>query len=141
MPNVLGPLLDEVRATLGLNQLEFGELIGASKRTVQRLEAGSSALSRDSAARAARALYPRDPELAARVASHCGATLIELGIVAVPSRPVVSAGATDSVLCAAADILDLSPRAVRPALLAALTRARDLNLDADALIDALSKTA
>jgi hypothetical protein len=53
---------------------------------------------------------------------------------------VASRGALDSVLCAAADVLDLSPRAVRPALLAALARARDLSLGMDALMDALAQS-
>ena len=133
MANTLGPLLTEVRRALHLNQLELAELIGRSKRTVQRLEAGRSTFYGRERALLVRALYPKDPELAARVAASGGETLAAAGIVEAPSAPMVSRDAIDSVLCAAADVLDLSPRAVRPALLAALTRASDLGLSVEAL--------
>ncbi len=139
MPNDIGRLLTEVRLTLGLNQENYARFIGSSKRTIQRVEAGRSSLSRNEIARTVQALHPKDPGLAQRVAAQFGTTLAEAGIVAVPSQPVVSLGALDSVLCAAADVLDLSPRAVRPALLAALVRARELGLGVDALMAALSK--
>jgi len=140
MPNDLGPLLSEVRRALGLNQLEFAQLIGSSKRTVQRLEAGRSWLYGNEAALAVRALHPKDPALAARLAAFFSITLAAAGIVAAPTQSMASRGAIDSVLCAAADVLDLSPRSVRPALLAALARARDLSLGMDALMDALAQS-
>jgi hypothetical protein len=139
MPNDLGPLLSEVRRALQMNQLKFAELIGSSKRTVQRIEGGRAWLSGNEAALAVRALHPQDPELAGRLAAFCSITLAAAGIAAVASSSAASRGAIDSVLCAAADVLDLSPRAVRPALLAALARARDLGLGMDALLATLSQ--
>jgi hypothetical protein len=43
----------------------------------------------------------------------------------------------EAVVCAAADAMDVSPRAMRPALLAAFTRARRIGLTVEAMEKAL----
>jgi len=44
----------------------------------------------------------------------------------------------DSVVCAAAEAMSLSPQAIRPAVLAAFARARDAGLSLDAVVDVLA---
>ena len=46
-----------------------------------------------------------------------------------------------TVVCAAAEAIDVTPRVVRPALLAAVTRARQLGLTLETLDEALRATA
>jgi hypothetical protein len=47
----------------------------------------------------------------------------------------------DSVVCAAAEAMSLVPQAIRPAVLAAFTRARDARLTPDAVVAVLAPPA
>jgi len=56
-----------------------------------------------------------------------------------PLPPPIPPGVlVDSVVCAAAEAMSLSPQALRPAVLAAFARARDAGLTLDAVVDALA---
>jgi hypothetical protein len=132
---------------LGESQEAFGERLGVSRRTVSRWM-GRSVMSLDAGAcdALARAVYPHDPALAARLVATRGATLEDAGIVSPPAPvapppPAPPPYLVDVVVCAAAEALDASPRVVRPALLAALKRARAVGLDMDAMEKALSTPA
>jgi hypothetical protein len=91
----------------------------------------------------ARSVYPHDAALASEIAAHSGATLESLGLVAAtPAAPAFDDRQTrlfvDAVVCAAAEALDVSPRAVRGVLHAAFARARETGLSIDVLERALA---
>ncbi|MGH7297063.1 MAG: hypothetical protein ACRELB_19150 [Polyangiaceae bacterium] len=80
-------------------------------------------------------VYPHDASLAAQVAAAMGTNLVALGIARPPAPPPPpppppppAGDVVDAVVCAAADAIDVTPREVRPALMAAFTRARRLGL-------------
>jgi hypothetical protein len=134
------PLLHEACRALGLNQRQLGELVGLSTRTVQRLYTGHASFISPHWLMLARAAYPSHPELAARLATEGGTTLLALGL----ERPAPAPFShdvhhlTDGVVCAAADAIELTPRAVRPALLAAFRRAREMRLTVEQVEAALA---
>jgi hypothetical protein len=130
---------------LELTHRDFGPLLGASLRTAERWAARRSTPTQAQLAKLAGHVYAHDPALAAEIATAAGQTLGSLGIG--PRTPEASASATapsqlvDSVVCQAAEAMDVSPRAIRPALLAAFARARELGLDVAAIADALAPPA
>lgn len=131
------------KSLLGLDNRGLATLFDVSLRTVERLVAGRSPVYDDMLRRLAAAVYPKDPALAARLAAEADETLEGLGIVA-PARapapavdppapiappaaaapsPAIRAVLVESVVAAAAEALDASPRVARPVLLAAAERA------------------
>jgi transcriptional regulator with XRE-family HTH domain len=141
------PLLMEARRALGgISQGELGVLLGASRRTGQRWEGSGATPSTQQLHDLARRVYSKDAKLAADIAAEAGSSLEALGIVpaALPAPPPAATPAppaedvVDAVVCAAADAIDVLPRAVRPALLAAFTRARRLGLSVEAVESALN---
>jgi hypothetical protein len=147
---------------VGGSQAAFGELLGASRRTVTRWIGKESTPSETQVVEMARLVYPRDAELAARIAEQVGATLESLGIVVPPPPPPVveplvveqaplvpcgppaktlgAAQLIDGIVCAAAEAMDLSPRALRPALLAAFKKALELGVTLEEAEGALSSS-
>jgi hypothetical protein len=132
-----GPaLLLEVSRALSLNQRQLGALVGVSSRTVQRWHRGGSPAATHWHA-LARATHATDADLAARAAAEGHRSLEELGLVApAPVPPPAPPPAprydvqhlADAVVCAAAEAIDVTPGAVRPALLAAVRRAKHMHL-------------
>jgi DNA-binding XRE family transcriptional regulator len=156
MSTSLVAMLIEARRLLGMSQGELGELLGSSRRSGQRWDGGRSSPTPKQLHALSALVHPKDPELAAQIAMAGGSTLEQLGIVPPPpppaplARPIppprppppVSAPApapppsppppedvVDAVVCAAAEAIDVMPRTIRPALLAAFRRARRLGLD------------
>jgi len=142
----------EAQRALSLNHQELAELVGSSKRTVERWSAGHGGPYPDHITRLAAAVYPHDADIARRLASFLGQSLESLGIVKPPPPappplppPVVSPPApspltpllVESVVAAAAEALDVSPRAVRPAVLAAVDRAKAAGLSVDEMLAVL----
>jgi hypothetical protein len=128
---------------LGESQEGLGKLLGASRRTVSRWMAHTPLLSTEQCVTLARAVYPCDAALAARIVATRGVTLEDAGIAvpsaaAPPAQPEPPAYLVDVVVCAAAEALDASPRVVRPGLLAAFRSARTLGLDMETVEKALS---
>jgi hypothetical protein len=129
------------------SQGDFGVLMGSSRRSGQRWEIGQARPSHEQMCKMAAMVYPEDPDLAAQLAASVGQTLVSLGIVkpAPAPAPVVVPAAplppvediVDSIVCAAADAMNALPRDVRPALLAAFTRARRLGLGTETVEKAL----
>ena len=119
-------LLLEASRALSLNQRELAELLGISSRTVQRWFARRSSPISLHWHALARATHGAQPALAARLARQGGSSLEELALVAQPPR--ASDVLADAVVCAAAEAIDVAPGAIRPALLAAVRRARQLRL-------------
>ncbi len=127
----------EARLLLHLGQRSLGDLLGLSRRTIQRWDAGKSSPTSWQLEKLATAVHPRDADLAAKLAASAGTTLEALGLVSPPPAAVVPAPGppplsprhlVDVVVCAAAEALNVAPPAVRPVLLAAFRKAREVGL-------------
>jgi transcriptional regulator with XRE-family HTH domain len=143
----------QARNALGLGQKGLGDLLGASRRTVQRWDSRQGAPSADQLARLATAVHPHNAPLATNIAALAGMTLEQLGLVrpepvaappAVTDAPALRPPSppphlTATVVCAAAEALNASPLAVRPVLLAAFRRAREVGLRVEDVEGALSE--
>jgi hypothetical protein len=143
----------DAKSALILSQRGLAEVTGSSHRTVQRWAAGRSSPSPREIARLAVAVHPRNPEIAQRLASWSGQTLESFGIApppaALPASPApapLPSGPdraallpvlVESVVAAAAEALDVSPRVARPAVLAAMERATVAALTVEDLLGAL----
>jgi DNA-binding XRE family transcriptional regulator len=134
----------DARIALGLNQRTLGEALGVSKRTVQRWDARQGQPFPWQLAKIATLVASKDVQLAAKIAAAGGTSLEQLGIDAPPVvAPLPAAPRTplqrlvDVVVCAAAEALAVAPQSVRPALLAAFTKARDVDLTIDEVASVL----
>jgi transcriptional regulator with XRE-family HTH domain len=122
-----GAFLTEAQFAIGTSQEGLGKLLGVSRRTIIRWLDGPY-ISEDQLKTLARAVYPHDKALAARLANAAGQTFESLGLVVPPSTEPVRVSAlpehlVDSIVCAAAEANATTPQAIRPALLAAFERA------------------
>jgi hypothetical protein len=119
---------------LGLTHGQLANMLGVSLRTVARWYAKQGGPVAGDFHTLARAVHPRDPDVAARLAAAGGTTLEALGLTAPPEDLTLPVPLlVDSVLCAAAAALDVAPKAVRPALVAAFQRAREMRLSVEAV--------
>jgi hypothetical protein len=133
---------------LGVSYRGLAELIGSSQRTCQRWGAGSSTPLPDRFAQLAGHVHAHDPALAEEIAAVAGASLESLGIVKpapppappppLPPPPPPPAQLVENVLFAAAETMDVSPRAIRAAIAAAFARAHELGLDVAAVASVLT---
>ena len=137
MPKHPGELVHRIFRATAMTYQEIGRHAGVSGRTVQRWVAGQSHPIGTNFHRLAAVVHPRDPVLAADIAAFCGTTLEALGVVRpeptaapalAPARP--TAAHAETVVYAAAEAMDVSPRAIRPALAAAFARAAELGFTA-----------
>ncbi len=143
------PLHFEAQSKLGLNQRQTAELCGISLRTVQRWAGRRSHPSSFDYTALAKASFPVDRDLAARLASAGGTTLAQMGLAvpAPPAPPPVPQTfgpaelVVDSILCAAAIAMDMKPLEIRPALAAAFRRTRQLGIPIEAVERALTGEA
>lgn len=133
----------EAQRALGLSQREFGELLESSQRTVQRWSAGRAEPYHHQLVKLAAAVYGRNPDLAHRLASSMGQTLESLGVVMAtqPAASPIPSLLVEAVVSAAAEALDVSPRVARPAVLAAMERAKAASLSVDNLLAVLRAPA
>jgi transcriptional regulator with XRE-family HTH domain len=125
---------------LRLTQQEFGDIVGCTKRTVQRWEERGATLIPSQVEALAHALYPIQADLAAQVAAAVDTTLDRLGIA--PSgaaSPMAMCDPIDSVVRAAADVMGVTPDTIRPAIAAAFVRAREVGLDVQAVAEKLNR--
>ncbi len=123
-------ILTRTRRVLGESRVGLAVRVGASKRTGQRWASGESFPTAIQLLELARHVLPRDRRLAADLAAKAGTTLDAIAPPAPPAAPpVATEHLVDSVVCAAVDASGLASSVVRPALLAALERARSLRLD------------
>jgi hypothetical protein len=150
---VLRPKLTLLRAAtdvLGILPTHLSEVAGVSKRTAQGWFTGRSNPMPGALEAIARRVHPIDRALASELAVTAGTTLLALGLESPPAAPAAPAPVAkeappsppsdlmvDSVVCAAAEAIAVMPHAVRPALLAAFTRARLLGLSLEAVEGAL----
>ena len=146
-------LVCEARHALHLNQRELAELIGSSERTVQRWETKRGSPHDLDVCALADAVRPHDTAIAAaldRLSSRPAGPVVpapappagSAPAPAAPARPPVPTPVlVDAIVCAAAEAMALAPQVVRPALLAAFTRARDVGLSADDVVGVLAPPA
>lgn len=144
----LNAYFERARKALQLgSQAELGAKLNVSRRTAQRFAAQGvpPQWMKDLIA----LVYPVDAALAAEMAESMGHTLESLHVVAppappapeplppvLPSAPALAPpppppapdGIVDAVVCAAAEAMEMMPRDVRPGLLAAFARARDIGI-------------
>jgi DNA-binding XRE family transcriptional regulator len=124
-------LMIECRMALGLTQEQLGNLVGRTKRTVQRWEDRGALLVAEEAEALAHALHPVRPDLAAQIAAIGHTTLEQLGLAAQADgeSPVTTHDPVELVVRAAAEAMGVTPDTVRPAVAAAFVRAREAGLD------------
>jgi hypothetical protein len=152
-------LFELSRVALGTTQVGLGKMFGVARRTAQRWS--DTGVPFYYLPKLAALVYARDPLLAAEIAASAGKTLEGLGIVkpsppmappvdtppapqAPPSPappPPLPAGVAEAVVCACAEAMDLSPRAVRQGLHAAFATAAQLGLDVQTVERWLRKPA
>jgi predicted transcriptional regulator len=137
-PRLQGDLLSRTGLALGLTPSDLAKMLGASRRSVSRWMKDGTYLSHTVVVAFARMAYPREKALAAELAALAGHTLASLGLEATPVHATVTSAIGekrlgDLVVHAAAEAMDASPRAVRPALVAAAKRAKELGLTLEAL--------
>jgi hypothetical protein len=141
-------LLRMAQNELGLTQFELGQRLGVSRRTIirwgrnatapapfqvedlaNRVRAGGHDDLADSLLEAAGLPIPAPP-----------APLVEPAAAVAPPEPSgpPPQHVVDAVIYAAADAADLAPRKTRLALRAALLRAKELGVTAEAMAEALS---
>jgi hypothetical protein len=144
-------LVLEAQRELRLLNNALADLIRVHKRTFQRwLQAGAGVMPTHLEILAA-AVWTTNPDLARRLAAQAHTSVEALGLVAssppaaaaapapAPSR-VASREQAELVVYAAANVLDLPPRVVLPAMAAALRRAVTLGLDLGGLVQALESS-
>ena len=139
----MAELLVRSQMALGMLQNRLATFLGVSPRTMRRWTVSGVRLHPTALVTLAAAVHAKDPALAGRIAAAHGHTLQELGIgLASTSAPVGPSAAArdpnaerllaDALVCAAAEVADVSPRAMRPALAAAFSRAREAGLTIEA---------
>jgi hypothetical protein len=125
-PTQIGNLIGRTGLAIGAGPAELAKHFDASRRSVSRWIAEGTLLSREKLTMLTELAYERDPALAREIAAAVGETLVSLGVEAASSGPTQAAlpvsRLVDVVVCAAAEAMDASPRAIRPALLAASAR-------------------
>jgi DNA-binding XRE family transcriptional regulator len=142
-PRPLRRVLRYVRQALMMSQVELGEAIGLSRRTIIRWERGQSSPVPFQAQQLVDLVRPEEPDLADELLAAMG---MEPAVAGAPSvdGPVTSLGKTpggrhiiDAVVYAAADAIDGVPRDVRRAVTAAFVRAREMGLSVEEVAQAL----
>jgi DNA-binding XRE family transcriptional regulator len=137
----LPALLSKARMTLSMSQEELGNRVIASRKTVGRWESGTVDPGRGTLAEIVKMVHAVDADLAAALAVAGGETLESLRVV-VPAAPVDDHAndlLVDAIVCAAADAGDATPRAMRPALMAAFECAMAAGLDVKAVVRGLAR--
>jgi hypothetical protein len=145
-------LLAHAQRAIPMLQVDMARLLGISTRTMRRWMSRSMLLAPSQLLTLTRVVHVKDPPLAARIAAAHGQTLESLGVVVPPPPPPPPAPPppppppppvrdlraeqrlADALVCAAAEVADLSPRLMRPALAAAFARAHDAGLTLEAAL-------
>ncbi len=157
-PNIKNPslalLLTFAQRSLSMTQKELGDALVVSKRTIQRWQSGRTRPYTGEIHRLVDLLAPVDADLSTRLDAWAPRPKPPppapppapppppppppLPPPPPPPPPIPPLVLVESVVCAAADAMGLVPQAIRPAVLAAFTRARDARLDAGTVVDVLA---
>jgi transcriptional regulator with XRE-family HTH domain len=145
MTRLFPVLCAEARRRMHVNQRQFAEAVGSSLRTVQRWETSRSSPVPAAIHRVADAVRPHDASLAAELDALSPRPAPPASLVTPPASPerppLTDAILLDALVCAAAEAMGLAPQTLRPALLAAFTRAKATGLTIDAVIAGLTPSA
>src|SRR5579883_2574950 len=79
-PANVAELLTAAGRVLGMSSVGLAQILDSSRRSVSRWMLEGTRLPKDDVEALARAVYPKDRELAARIAALSEATLVSLGI-------------------------------------------------------------
>jgi hypothetical protein len=120
-------LLVHSMLTLPMIQNRLAKFLGVSDRTMRRWVDGGVRLDPTKLLTLATAVHAKDPALAARIAAAHDTTLEDLGLGLPPERRLAY-----EMALAAGEVAGVSVSAMRPALAAALGRAREAGLTMDA---------
>ena len=145
-PRPLHRVLRIARGTLGMTQLELGAALSVSHRTVLRWEGRRSEPAPFQVSALAELVRPENGPLADE--------LLDLAGIARPvpppeppppprvPRPAIQPKhAIDLLVYAAADAIDMPPRAMRVAMAAAFARAAEMGLTVEAVVEGLAPAA
>ncbi len=117
---------------LHMGQRELAEHLGSSQRTASRWAANQASPSERQFEQLAREVHPRDPELASMLARAAGTDITKLVTPPVapspPPKPPTTMFHADAIVCAAADAMGVAPSVVRPAVAAAIARAKAMGV-------------
>jgi transcriptional regulator with XRE-family HTH domain len=156
-PRHMRRILRSARQALGMSQTELAEALGSSRRTIIRRERGQTDIAPFQVQRLADLVRAEDPDLADELLVAAGlepvavvemppaAPVVEVAImpapVEEPPKPATPAyvpkQAVEAVLYAAADAIDESPRRIKPAIVAAFARAKEMGLTVEQVVEAL----
>ena len=126
-----GDRVREARKALKISQEALADRAGVSRRTVIRWELDRGTPNPDDLAKVLTIIHAHHADHAEAIAVAAGKSLAGFGLAspAGNARPAVPPDHVgDGIVAVAAEVLDASPRLVRPALVAALRRARALGL-------------
>jgi hypothetical protein len=136
MPSGSAALLIHCQMALGLTQTQLGDLVGKTKRTIQRWQERGFTPTVDQAEALAAALQPVRPDLAEQMRELARSVAIAMGMA--PPPPPVTSEVIDAILRAAAEASGTSPAAIRPAITAALRATDEAGVDLGDLVAALT---
>jgi transcriptional regulator with XRE-family HTH domain len=122
----------ECRAALEMSQQQLADLLGVTKRTIQRWEDRGAIITHATAQTLANAVREGRPDLADAVLAEWRSTSESLGLPVPPDPQVVAA-----IVQAAADAGGTTPDAARPLVLAAFERAEAEGLDVEAVLSVM----
>lgn len=143
-------LVEAARKELHLLHNGLADLLGVHRRTLTRWYNAGAGPMPEQLQILATQVWPRNPDLARLLAAAVGTTVEAWGLViaapaaavAAPVRPPTARPEhVETVVYAAATAADLSPRAVRPAVAAALRRSLALGVDLASLVELLDPQA
>ena len=134
MPSDSAALLVHCQIALGLTQEQLADLLGRTKRTIQRWQEHGFEPMADQAETLAEALQPVRPDLAEQVRELARKAAFRAG--GTPARPA-TAEVIDAILQAAAGAGGTSPEAIRPAVTAAFLKAEETGVEVSAIVAGL----
>jgi hypothetical protein len=131
---------------------ELAALLGVTPKTVYRWYGKRTSVGANKLGELAPHVHPHDPALAERIHEYAARTLAQYRLQPPPPLPTSPAPEptahtasvaprtlhVESVVHAVCEALDAGPRAVRPAVLAAFRRARELALSVDDVLQELA---
>jgi transcriptional regulator with XRE-family HTH domain len=140
-------LVNLARPLVGYTHRQLADVVGYSERTVRRWYAGGSNPDFVALGRLADAVRPKDSSLAAELDAAAGRPppaplpLPPVVVAPPPAAPAVPPHVlVDSIVCAAAEAMSLTPQAVRPAIVAAFKRASEAAISPHAVYAVLAPT-
>jgi transcriptional regulator with XRE-family HTH domain len=122
---------------LRLTQQELGDMVGCTKRTIQRWEDRGAMLLPSQAQALATALRRLQPDLSVQIAASMGMTIDQLVEYRADSSAPPAIDPIESIVHAAAEAMGITPDAARPGVAAAFERAQELRVNVNLVTQSL----